>query len=270
MNNNTLTNEILESIENIETVTMESEMNVLTSLCECYSKQCMIMEYCDDTSVFQESMLFMEDGEESSGVKKVLNKIGEWFKKMIRKISFKIMNFKFDVIVEKIKNAPEGSTYTIYNRIHEINYDEISSTFDDCLKKLDTFVSLIESKDTDISKYKSITTFKNGETMESMISSFKLLGMSEPRPSEKQIVNRDEMLKYAQEQKTKMDKWTPQIKLLIKNVDKLFGKGSLDFATNPELVEEIKKTSNNLVDCYMALSNSLLKLFTDFSRGVIQ
>lgn len=76
MYNNNLSEDIIESINNIETVTMESELSVLTSLMNCYDKQCMIMEYCNDITVFQETSLFMEAGETAQKKKEnILKKI---------------------------------------------------------------------------------------------------------------------------------------------------------------------------------------------------
>ena len=51
---NTLNNEILSAIDKIETVTMESEMNVLTAMCDAYEKSAVILENYegDDVSCF--------------------------------------------------------------------------------------------------------------------------------------------------------------------------------------------------------------------------
>lgn len=64
----TLTNEIIESINKIDDVIMESKINVLEKIDQLYQKSNMIMEYCEDVNdldkfdIFEESSsVFLED-----------------------------------------------------------------------------------------------------------------------------------------------------------------------------------------------------------------
>ena len=59
---------IMNDIDQIEELTLEAEMNVLITLCDCYEKQAMILEYStsedvSEFSVFQEGLLERDEGE---------------------------------------------------------------------------------------------------------------------------------------------------------------------------------------------------------------
>ncbi|MBR1987953.1 MAG: hypothetical protein IKA36_02820 [Clostridia bacterium] len=58
----------MNDIDQIEELTLEAEMNVLITLCDCYEKQAMILEYStsedvSEFSVFQEGLLERDEGE---------------------------------------------------------------------------------------------------------------------------------------------------------------------------------------------------------------
>lgn len=109
MYNNNLTEDIIESINDIETVTMESELSVLTSLMKCYDKQCMIMEYCNDITVFQETSLFMEAGEDGTKKKEnILKKILLFIPRIIMSTVKYIRNF-----LKRNKEIPSGKKVKI-------------------------------------------------------------------------------------------------------------------------------------------------------------
>lgn len=110
------------TIDTIEGLTLEAEMNVLVSLCECYEKQLLILEHSttDDLSefsVFQEEDNGPADslrtsfnnefkkniGKITSIPKKVIGALINLFTKFVRMCRRKIEKFKFNSTVRKIK-----------------------------------------------------------------------------------------------------------------------------------------------------------------------
>ena len=118
MNNNTLTNEILESIENIETVTMEAEMNVLTSLCDVYSKASIILENYEGEDyscfdIFQESVILeSDDNTADKGKDNILKKIWNGLKAILKKFfSFLKRKCKYTSLLIKMKLNPDKEVF---------------------------------------------------------------------------------------------------------------------------------------------------------------
>jgi len=109
-----ITNEIIDSINKIDQVTMEAEYNVICSLCNAYTKQAMIMEYCDDISVFQETSLFMEDGEEGNKKKQnIFKRLWDLIKKLVKKL-IRMLNEKIDTArLKRLMKDPDNKNKTI-------------------------------------------------------------------------------------------------------------------------------------------------------------
>jgi hypothetical protein len=115
---NTLTNEILESIENIETVTMEAEMNVLTSLCDVYSKASIILENYEGEDyscfdIFQESVILESDDNAANKSKdNILKKIWNGLKAILKKFfSFLKRKCKYTSLLIKMKLNPDEEVF---------------------------------------------------------------------------------------------------------------------------------------------------------------
>ena len=93
MYNNNLSEDIIESINNIETVTMESELSVLTSLMNCYDKQCMIMEYCNDITVFQEGFKDIFNNSKGNPTENIIIRILKFIPRLIINMIKIVKNF---------------------------------------------------------------------------------------------------------------------------------------------------------------------------------
>lgn len=117
---------IMNDIYQIEELTLEAEMNVLITLCDCYQKQIMILENteCDDLSefsVFQESFYTESKSPNNKNGKKdsILNKIVgllskavqfliKAFKNFCSKIRDSIKNIGLDIKLAKYKKSLKG------------------------------------------------------------------------------------------------------------------------------------------------------------------
>ena len=148
---NLLNQEILSAIDNIDNMVQESEISVLSALCECYEKQAMILEHStsedvSEFSVFQEGFI-MEDGESTKKnvLKSLLNGIKSIFKRFV---SFLRRKCKYVGLLVQMKRNPNkevysplplGKTYEAYvefekwmdqvlSFIKEINPEDINTT----------------------------------------------------------------------------------------------------------------------------------------------
>ena len=123
------------TIDTIEGLTLEAEMNVLISLCECYEKQLLILEYSttDDLSefsVFQEDDNGLADslrasfnnefkksiGRITSIPKKIIGVLINLFNKFVRMCRRKIEEFKFNNTVHRIKRKMSQEEFEKLNK----------------------------------------------------------------------------------------------------------------------------------------------------------
>jgi hypothetical protein len=161
----TLTEEIIESIDNIDSCIMEAKMDVLCSLMDVYEKSLVILEYCDidnisDFSVFQECFI-MESGDKVSfkdTFVKWIKTIFGWIKLAISSILSVITEFPYKKIIFEINHLDED--------IREIPIPKITSLMMDSMRELnestEKLIQLIKSRNTDIEEYRKVVTDFNG------------------------------------------------------------------------------------------------------------
>lgn len=157
----TLTEEIIESIDNIDSCIMEAKMDVLCSLMDVYEKSLVILEYCDidnisDFSVFQECFI-MESGDKVSfkdTFVKWIKTIFGWIKLAISSILSVITEFPYKKIIFEINHLDED--------IREIPIPKITSLMMDSMRELnestEKLIQLIKSRNTDIEEYRKVVT----------------------------------------------------------------------------------------------------------------
>lgn len=110
---NTINNEILSAIDNIDSCVMESEMNVINALCDAYEKSSIILEHYEGEDyncfdIFQESLLEREKGESkliTVGLLplRILGMLIKAFQKFIKMCREKIKGFKMNKAVKNMK-----------------------------------------------------------------------------------------------------------------------------------------------------------------------
>ena len=145
---NTINNEILSAIDNIETVTLESEMNVITAMCDAYIKSSVIMENYtgDDYScfdIFQEGIsdqlnkpVLGEKGENIIKrillfIPRLLHAIGRRIKKLWDNRKSKQLQNKIDELERKISELSEAEKNDIVNSTSQILREGRSRAFAD-------------------------------------------------------------------------------------------------------------------------------------------
>jgi len=149
-----ITNEIIDSINKIDQVTMEAEYNVICSLCNAYTKQAMIMEYCDDISVFQELFdfnvnfdLYDDDPKPKPKPKSkfeiMTDKIIALIKELIQNILRRLNQLKIKIIIKEINKWPEGFRFPI----KEKGIIGKAATFETSLTILDKYLEAVKKGD---------------------------------------------------------------------------------------------------------------------------
>lgn len=115
MNNTSLMNDIFESIDNVDMITLESEMNVINAINECCTKSLMIMENYQGND-YECFAIFQEDGIDiKTSVNTKFRKIINSINRLIKKISLKLLNFKLDRVVKHLESIPKGSSLKLKN-----------------------------------------------------------------------------------------------------------------------------------------------------------
>ena len=124
---NKLNYEILSAIDNIDSTIMESEMNVVNSLMDSYSKAVAVLEYCDDNTdvdafgIFQENVIMEADDVNKTGKPKKSVK-----ETIIDILSFILSKIKlaYNFIKKKIKNIVKPINEAIVNKLKEAVGDD--------------------------------------------------------------------------------------------------------------------------------------------------
>ena len=180
---NTINNEILSAIDKIETVTLESEMHVLTAICDAYEKSAVILENYEgeDLScfdIFQEG--FKDDVKEAfkgkNGehiVKKILMviprllaAIGKAIKRFFnKKKDQQVIN---NLTVVKRSNFSSDETRQVIQIVSdEINKDkpsteELFRNLEKSLKDAEKYAALAEELSKALKSLNSLTSFHEG------------------------------------------------------------------------------------------------------------
>ena len=169
---NTLEYEILSAIDNIETVTMEAEMHVLTALCNEYEKSMMILENYegDDIScfdIFQESVIMEGETKKQNIIQRFIN----WIQRMVSIIFDKIkklwnkLSGKNNVEVEAPINVTGLSNMTsqvcegkdqfindMKNKLNELKQNKQKMTIGEIMKIIEEDMKKINDKCKELKK----------------------------------------------------------------------------------------------------------------------
>ena len=133
----------MNDISQIEELTLEAEMNVLITLCDCYEKQAMILEYStsediSEFSVFQEGLFEREEGE--SKLKTIgllpLRLIGfmvKMFTKFVKKCRDTIRNMRLEYLLNRLEyeSAKDTNPNAILNSDWLNNKDFFELKYED-------------------------------------------------------------------------------------------------------------------------------------------
>ena len=177
---NNINNEILSAIDKIETVTMESEMNVLTAMCDAYEKSAIILENYegDDVScfdIFQEG--FKDDVKEAFKGKDgehIVKKILMVIPRLLAAIGKAIKRFfnkkKDQQVINNLKAVEKMDINTVSMKDLEGKRDESISNISSSHVDVDVDVSAEEIKKMIADNLaKSNSTFeKNAQEIDNM------------------------------------------------------------------------------------------------------
>lgn len=127
---------IMNDIDQIEELTLEAEMNVLITLCDCYEKQAMILEYStsedvSELSVFQEGLFEREEGESKL--------------KTVALLPLRLIGFMVKMFTKFVKRCRDA--------IRDMRLEALLDKFDDKLYEERTLKNLVGFLKSDWSKF---------------------------------------------------------------------------------------------------------------------
>jgi hypothetical protein len=243
-----LKNEIIESIENIDSVVMESEMNIICTLIDAYSKASIIMENCDDVSVFnifQEGVIDDAKGDPSESLFiRIIKFIPRLIMSLIKSIKNVWDNRKSQQLIqniEKLKNISEEQCKRISDlekKLDDFRQDTDDSTQKsdkEAIRKLQRAVDVINAKinaSSNKSNYQDISVDDRALIKELQLSS-KINNLSELVDVIHGVV------------KSKMD-FQIIVKFLNETLTLFESLKSWDMSVDPTVPSEIKEEINRI------------------------
>ena len=257
-----LNEEILSAIDNIDAVTMESQIEVLTAIGECYHKSILLMEYYDgnDLSSFG---LFQESSDENKPKRKIniIDNIINWFRKAIRSISLGLLNSKIDRLIDKLKNLPDDTVFMIKSKSHKNSEGEIYAVLTQCIASIEAMTKTIENQSTNESDFD--VWIQNHEKVMSLIKSMSDLENSNVSTT----MSVSELISRLEIEQDGLKHVSPEIDKMLDKVDNVMKAGCCDYASNPDLVKKIRKCVDCIAQQYIGTVKVLLKRYNDFIQA---
>lgn len=110
---NNLNESLLKTIDSIDDVVMESEIDVLCSMMDEYTKMGMLMEYADETAI-NEYSLILESDKPKEGILAKLKNVWNIIVQALKKAKEWIVS-KCKKIISKLKREPQSNTTDIFD-----------------------------------------------------------------------------------------------------------------------------------------------------------
>lgn len=277
---NTLNYEILNDIDRIDQCVMEAEMNVIDSLIETYTKSAMILENYNgnDYSSFD---IFQEGSSVNNTTKKpkmdnkfkhnLLDRIMQFFRNAVTKISLKLLDVKFDIVLKKLEKFPKDKMLLSPGKIHEeITWDHL---FDNLDKSINFIEYIIE-----ISQY--ILSNTNSDVINDNIRDFEYNKDANKSWDEahsackKTVVNKDlveyvgvdELIDVISSEKQRLDSYKEKIHKLLKDMNKVFKTAKFTEMHDVESISVFKKLINTSVKSYIISCKEIIYRSNEFIK----
>ena len=120
---------LLRTIDSIDDIVMESEMNVLCSMMDEYTKIGMLMEYADETAI-NEYSLILESDKPKEGILAKLKNVWNIIVQALKKAKEWIVS-KCKKIISKLKHEPQSNTEDVCDWeeiVSQLNYENMVMT----------------------------------------------------------------------------------------------------------------------------------------------
>lgn len=174
MNETNLKYDILESIDRISDITLESEVLVLSALVDCYNKQSMILECYNgndpkDFSIFQEGNLIVggDSKNKQSLIKRILNAIRNAISRF-----FNMLRNRFNMMKFKIKYKNKDLSFEGLRKMSNDDpiISDILNTTVDCKIDIEDSLRIYKEGVFCLNKINSIDTLEKADKSRPFIS----------------------------------------------------------------------------------------------------